>query len=122
MFDPLSSSIEYIRAGKLRALAVTTRTRAEALPDIPTVGDFVPGYEASTWYGVGAPKNTAVEIIEKLNREINAGLADPTMKNTACRRWAAWESEAHLRISVSSSRPRHEKWAKVVKFAAIKPE
>ena len=76
----MASSIEYIRAGKLRALAVTTATRSDALPDIPTVGEFVPGYEASTWFGVGAPKNTPAEIIDKLNKEINAGLADPKIK------------------------------------------
>ena len=80
MFDVLPDCIEYIRAGKLRALAVTTATRSEALPDIPTVGEFVPGYEASSWWGVGAPRNTPAEIIEKLNKEINAGLADPVMK------------------------------------------
>src|SRR5262245_48157029 len=71
------STIEYIRAGKLRALAVTTATRSDALPDIPTVGDFVPGFEASLWLGVGAPKSTSPDIIDKLNKEINAGLADP---------------------------------------------
>ena len=76
----MPSSIEYIRAGKLRALAVTTATRSEALPDIPTVGDFVPGYEASAWFGIGAPKNTPAEIVDKLNKEINAGLADPKIK------------------------------------------
>ena len=80
MFDAMPASIEHIRAGKLRALAVTTATRSEALPDIPTVGDFVPGYEASAWFGIGAPKNTPAEIIDKLNKEINAGLADPKMK------------------------------------------
>ena len=80
MFAAMPASIEYIRAGKLRALAVTTATRSEALPDIPTVGDFVPGYEASVWYGIGAPKNTPAEIIDKLNKEINAGLADPKIK------------------------------------------
>ena len=74
------ASIEHIRAGKLRALAVTTATRSEALPDIPTVGDFVPGYEASGWFGVGAPKSTPAEIVDRLNREINAGLADPKIK------------------------------------------
>src|SRR5262249_48442223 len=72
------SSIGYIRAGRLRALAVTTATRSDALPDIPTVGEFVPGYEASAWYGVGVPKNTPAEIVDKLNEAINAGLADPT--------------------------------------------
>ena len=76
----MTASIEYIRAGKLRALAVTTATRSEALPDIPTVGEFVPGYEASAWFGVGAPKNTPAEIVDKLNKEINAGLADPKIK------------------------------------------
>ena len=76
----MPSSIEHIRAGKLRALAVTTATRSEALPDIPTVGEFVPGYEASAWFGIGAPKNTPAEIVDKLNKEINAALADPKMK------------------------------------------
>ena len=80
MFDALTASMEQIRAGKLRPLAVTTATRSAALPDIPTVGDFVPGFEASGWFGVGAPKNTPDEIIEKLNSEINAALADPEIK------------------------------------------
>src|SRR5262249_51516879 len=74
------SSIEYIRAGRLRALAVITATRMEILPDVPTVGEFVPGYEASVWWGVGAPTTTPAEIVEKLNKEINAGLADLNMK------------------------------------------
>src|SRR5205823_8252718 len=78
-FDPMPSSIEYIRAGKLRPLAVTTAERSQALPDLPTVGDFVAGYEASSWYGIGAPRGTPAEIIERLNREINAGLADPKL-------------------------------------------
>jgi len=80
LFDPISSSIGHIRAGKLRALAVTTAKRQDALPDIPTVGDFVPGYEAAAWQGIGAPRNTPIEIIEKLNKEINAALADPKIK------------------------------------------
>jgi len=80
MFDPMPSSIGHIKAGKLRALAVTTATRSEVLPDIPTVGEFVPGYEASTWFGIVAPTNTPTEIIEKLNNAINAGLADPKIK------------------------------------------
>ena len=79
-FDNLQPSMPHIKAGKLRALAVTTATRSEALPDLPTVGDFVPGYEASTWNGVCAPKNTPAEIVDRLNREINAGLADPRLK------------------------------------------
>ena len=79
-FAGTPASIEYIRAGRLRALAVTAATRSDALPDIPTVGEFLPAYEASTWYGVGAPKVTPAEIVEKLNKEINAGLADPKIK------------------------------------------
>jgi tripartite-type tricarboxylate transporter receptor subunit TctC len=80
MFDPVVSSITHIRADRLRPLAVTTSTRSEALPDVPTVGDFVPGYEASVWFGAGAPRNTPAEIVDKLNEEINAGLADPRVK------------------------------------------
>ena len=79
-FASMPSSIQYIRAGKLRALAVTTTARSEALPGVPTIGEFVPGYDASTWYGIGAPKATPAEIIDKLNKEINAGLADPNIK------------------------------------------
>jgi len=79
-FATTVSSIGYIRAGRLRALAVTTTRRSEALPDIPTVAEFVPGYEASSWYGVGAPKATPAEIVEKLNKEINTDLADPKIK------------------------------------------
>ena len=79
-FQVLVGAIEYIRAGKLRVLAVTSATRSEALPDVPTVAEFVPGYEASAWYGIGAPKNTPTAIIEKLNKEINAGLADPKLR------------------------------------------
>jgi tripartite-type tricarboxylate transporter receptor subunit TctC len=80
MFPTMPSSIAYIRAGKLRPLAVTTTTRSDELPEVPTVNDFVPGYEASNWYGIGAPKGTPVEIIDKLNKEINAALGDPKMK------------------------------------------
>jgi tripartite-type tricarboxylate transporter receptor subunit TctC len=80
VFDTMGPSIENMRAGKLRALAVTTMTRSEALPDIPTVSDFVPGYEASLFLGIGAPKSTPGEIIDRLNREINTGLADPKIK------------------------------------------
>ena len=121
LFDPVSSSTEYIRARKLRALAVTTATRSEALPDIPTVADFVPGYEASAFFGVGAPKNTPADIIEKLNKEINAGLADPKLKARL----------ADLGGTVIAGSPADfgrlladetEKWAKVVKLAGMKPE
>ena len=80
MFPTTVSSIGYIRAGRLRALAVTAATRSEVLPGIPTVAEFVPGYESSQWYGVGVPKNTPAEIVDKLNKEINAALADPKMK------------------------------------------
>jgi tripartite-type tricarboxylate transporter receptor subunit TctC len=80
MFEPAISVVEYIKAGKLRALAVTTASRSELLPDVPTVGEFVPGYEASQWYGISAPKNTPPEIVAALNKEVNAVLADPRFK------------------------------------------
>ena len=92
--------MEYIRTGKLRALAITSATRSEVLPDIPTVGEFVPGYEASAFFGLGAPRNTPFEIIDKLNSEINPALADPKIPA-----WMARDSE---------------KWARVIKFAGIK--
>ena len=79
-FDPIPNSIGYIRAGKVRPLAITSATRSEALPDVPTVSEFVPGYDASFWFGVGAPKATPAEIVDKLNKEVNAALADPKMK------------------------------------------
>lgn len=119
MFDLLSTSIEYIRAGKLRALAVTTATRSAALPDIPTISEFVPGYEASTWNGIAAPKDTPPNIIDRLNAEINAALTDPTVKARL----------AELGATVFSASPQQfskflgdetEKWAKVIKFAGIK--
>jgi tripartite-type tricarboxylate transporter receptor subunit TctC len=121
MFPSTVSSIGYIRAGRLRALAVTTATRSDELSDIPTVAEFVPGYEASTWFGVGAPKATPPEIVDKLNKEINAGLADPTI-------------EARLAELGSTPMPmtpaefgkfiadETEKWAKVIRAANIKPE
>jgi len=121
MFDNVPSSIEYIKSGKLRALAVTTTTRSEALPDIPTVAEFVPGYEATTWVGIGVPKNTPAEIIDTLNREINAGLADPKLKARL----------ADLGGTVLSGSPADfarliadetEKWGKVIREFNIKPE
>jgi tripartite-type tricarboxylate transporter receptor subunit TctC len=121
LFDNLPTSLEYIKAGKVRALAVTTATRAEALPDLPTVGEFVPGYEASLWWGIGVPKNTPVEIIDKLNKEINMGLADPKMKAQL----------AELGAEVLAGSPADfgkliaqetEKWGKVIKFAGIKAD
>src|SRR6516225_2655855 len=80
VFDTFAASIEFVRAGKLRALAVTTATRSPALPDVPSLGDFLPGYDASTWLGIAAPMNTPPDIVEKLNKEINAVLPDPTME------------------------------------------
>ena len=121
MFATTVASIEYIRAGKLRALAVTTATRSEALPDIPTVGEFVPGYEASGWYGVGAPKDTPAEIVEKLNREINAGLADPKIKA----RLADLGGDMLARSPADFGKliaDETEKWGKVIRAAGIKPE
>jgi len=121
MFDIMSASIEYIRSGKLRALAVTTTTRSDILPELPTVGDFVPGYEASNIRAIGAPKNTPSEIIEKLNKEINAALADPKIKarltDLGDTVLALSATEAAKLIADDT-----EKWAKVVKFANIKPE
>jgi len=121
MFDGLPSSIEHIKAGKLRALAVRTAARSEALPEIPAMGEFVSGYEASAWFGVGAPRATPVEIVEKLNREINAGLADPKIKARL----------ADLGGMVLTGSPADfgklvveetEKWGKVIRAANIKPE
>jgi tripartite-type tricarboxylate transporter receptor subunit TctC len=120
-FAPISASVEYIRAGKLRALGVTTATRVAALPDVPPLGDFVPGYETSTWYGIGAPKRTPTEIIDRLNKEINAGLADPgmTARLTALGSSAFPISPAEFGKFIADET---EKWAKVIKFANIKPE
>jgi tripartite-type tricarboxylate transporter receptor subunit TctC len=121
MFDNLPSSIEHIREGKLRALAVTNAMRAPALPDVPTVGDFVPGYVGGGWSGIAAPSNTPVEIIEMLNREINAALADPKIK-------ARLEHMGSPVLSMSPQAFRKliadetEKWGKVVRFAGIKPD
>jgi tripartite-type tricarboxylate transporter receptor subunit TctC len=116
-----AASIEHIRAGKLRALAVTTATRSEALPDVPTVGEFVPGYEASDWLGVGAPKKTPAEIIEKLNREIIVAVGDPKLKV----RFAELVAEPLSMTPADFGKfidEETEKWAKVVKFAGIKPD
>jgi tripartite-type tricarboxylate transporter receptor subunit TctC len=119
MFDNVPTSLEHIRTGKLRALAVTTAKRSSVLPELPTVGDFVPGYEASAWYGVGVPRNTSRGIIERLNREINAGLADPKLK----------AQFADLSAAVIPGTPEDfgkliadetEKWGKVVRFTGAK--
>jgi tripartite-type tricarboxylate transporter receptor subunit TctC len=121
MFDPLGSSIEYIRAGRLRALAVTTATRSEALPDVPTVGDFVPGYEASLWQGIGAPKSTPPEIVDRLNKEINAALADPKIKARLADLGSTplVSSPGDFANLIASDT---EKWSRVIRSANIKPE
>jgi tripartite-type tricarboxylate transporter receptor subunit TctC len=121
MFATTVVSIEYIRAGRLRALAVTSATRSDALPGIPTVGEFVPGYEASGWFGIGAPKGTSAEIVDKLNKEINAGLADPKMKA----RLAAVGGDV-LALSPADFAKLiaddTEKWGKVIRAANIKAD
>jgi tripartite-type tricarboxylate transporter receptor subunit TctC len=120
MFDLVSGSIEYIRAGRLRALAVSTANRWEGLPDLPSVGEFVPGFEASALAGIGAPRNTPVEIVDKLNKEINAGLADPKMKA----RFAELRTTALVGSADDFGKilaQDTEKWGKVVKFAGVKP-
>jgi tripartite-type tricarboxylate transporter receptor subunit TctC len=113
--------IEYIRTGRLRALAVTTATRSDELPDIPTVDEFLPGYEASLWYGIGAPRNTPIEVIDKLNNEINAGLADPKMKARLVELGgtAFVGSPADFGKLIADET---EKWGKVIRAANIKPE
>ena len=120
-FIATSSSIELIKAGKLRPLAVTTTTRWEGLPGVPTVDEFVPGFEASLWFGIGAPKNTPAEIVDKLNKEINAGLADPKMK-------ARLADLGSTTLALSPGdfgkliADNTEKWGKVIRAANIKAE
>jgi tripartite-type tricarboxylate transporter receptor subunit TctC len=121
IFSPVSESIEHIKAGKLRALAVTTATRLDVLPDVPAVADFVPGYEASGFAGIGAPKNTPADIIELLNKELNAGLADAKIKTRIVELGGTvlGGSPAAFGTILSDAT---EKWAKVIKFAGIKVE
>ena len=121
MFDNLPSSIEHIRAGKLRALAVTTAARSEVLPDVPAVGEFVLGYEASAFFGVNAPKATPPEIIERLNKEINAILAEPRAKARFADLGGAPLTGPPADFGKLIA-DETEKWAKVVKFAGAKPE
>ena len=121
MFDNMPSSIEHIRAGRLRPLAVSTTTRLESLPDIPTVGDFVPGFETSAWGGIGAPSGTPAEIIDRLNKEINAALADPKMNarlaNLGGLVLPLSPVEYGRRIAEET-----EKWGKVIKFSGAKAD
>ena len=119
-FDPMPNSMGYIRAGKLRPLAITTATRSEALPDVPTVSEFVPGYEASFWFGVGAPKATPADIVDKLNKEVNAALDDPKMKARLA------DLGGTVLLGSPADFGKHiaeetEKWAKVIRAANIKP-
>jgi tripartite-type tricarboxylate transporter receptor subunit TctC len=120
-FAPISASIGYIRAGRLRPLAVTTASRNEALPDVPTVSQFLPGYEASAFYGVSAPVHTPAEIVGRLNAEINSGLADPKLKarlaDLGSTEFACSPSQFGQLIAAET-----QKWGKVVKFAGVKPE
>jgi tripartite-type tricarboxylate transporter receptor subunit TctC len=121
MFDNMASSIEHIRAGKLRPLAVTTTMRSETLPDVPTVSEFVPGYEVSNWFGVGAPKATPAEILDRLNKEINASLADPKLRARLADLGGTplVGSSADFKTLITDET---EKWAKVIRAANIKPE
>jgi tripartite-type tricarboxylate transporter receptor subunit TctC len=119
-FATSPGTTDYIKTGKLRALAVTTAARVAELPELPTVGDFVPGYEASQWYGIGVPRNTPAEIVERLNREINAAIADPGMRA----RFAAIGGEPLPGSPAEFGKliaEETEKWAKVVRSAGIKP-
>jgi tripartite-type tricarboxylate transporter receptor subunit TctC len=120
-FGSMPGTIEYIRSGKLRPLAVTTATRSEALPDIPTLGDFLPGYESSSWYGIGVPRNTPAEIVDRVNKEINAGLADPKLRTRLADLGGTVlpGSPAELGKLIADET---EKWGKVIRFAGIKPE
>ncbi len=120
-FDGVSGSLDHVRSGRTRALGVTSAERADVLPDVPTIAEFVPGYEAGGWYGIGVPKNVPAQVIDKLNKEINASLADAKLKTRL----------ADLGYAASGSSPAEfgsmiarevEKWAKVIKFAGIKPE
>jgi tripartite-type tricarboxylate transporter receptor subunit TctC len=121
MVDGILGSIEFIRNDKLRALAVTSETRSDVLPEVPTVSEFIPGYEASGWFGVGAPKGTSAEVVEKLNNEINAGLADAKLKARLSDLGGVPMSMTPAEFSKLIA-DETEKWSKVVKFAGLKPE
>jgi tripartite-type tricarboxylate transporter receptor subunit TctC len=121
VFQVIPGAQEYIKTGKVRGLAVTSATRSEALPDVPTMGEFVPGYEASTWYGVGAPKGTSTELIEKLRKEIDAVVAEPNVKT----RLVGLGLQPMSLTSAEFGKfiaDQTDKWAKVIRAANIKPE
>jgi tripartite-type tricarboxylate transporter receptor subunit TctC len=120
-FNPLPSSLDFIRAGKLRGLAVTSAMRSDALPNLPTLGEFLPGYEATAWFGIGTPKSTPSAVVEALNKEINAALADAQFKNRLIDLGGAPTpmSTAEFGTFIESET---EKWAKVVKFSGAKAE
>jgi len=120
-FDTMPASIEYIRAGKLRALAVSTITRSGALPELPTVAEFVPGYESSGWFGFGAPSKTPAEIVDKLNQEINAGLADPKLRAQLTDLGGIILSGSQVDFSALIT-DETEKWGKVIRAANIKAD
>jgi tripartite-type tricarboxylate transporter receptor subunit TctC len=117
----MAGSIEYIRAGKVRALAVTTARRSDALPDLPPVGDFLPGYEASAFVGFGAPKNTPAEIIDRLSKEINAALADPKIRKRLAELGGTTLPGSPFDFGKLIA-DETEKWGKVVKITGAKPE
>jgi tripartite-type tricarboxylate transporter receptor subunit TctC len=120
-FDGISGSLEYVRSGKLRALGVTIAQRADVLPDVPSIAEFVPGYEAGGWYGIGVPRNVPADVVGKLNREINASLAVPKLKTRLA-------DLGYVTVGGSSAEFANmiaqeiDKWAKVLKFAGIKPD
>ena len=120
-FDGISASLDHVRSGRLRALGVTTAQRADVLPDIPAIAESVPGYEANGWYGIGLPKNVPAEVVEKLNREINASLADPKLKTRLVEIGYATTGSSPAEFGSMIAR-EIEKWVKVIKFAGIKPE
>jgi tripartite-type tricarboxylate transporter receptor subunit TctC len=120
-FGNMAASVEYVRSGRLRALAVTTITRVDSLPELPTVAEFVPGYEASAFFGLGAPKNTRADIVARLNKEINAGLAEPAIKARLADIGGSPLIGAPSDFAQLIAQET-EKWAKVVKFSGAKPE
>jgi len=120
-FDGVSGSLDHVRSGRVRALGVTTTERADVLPDVPTIAEFVPGYEAGGWYGIGVPKNVSAEVVDKLNREVNASLADPKLKTRLAELGYATTGSSPAEFGSMIAR-EIDKWAKVLKFAGVKPE